>query len=42
MSGNGSGALLHSWCAGTYEGTMFYEHGPKFTVIARFKLHVRR
>lgn len=37
---NGTGKPLRRWCSGTYHGTLFYEHGPKFTVVARFKLHV--
>jgi hypothetical protein len=37
---NGLGKPLPRWCSGTYNGTIFYEHGPKFTVVARFKLHV--
>jgi hypothetical protein len=37
---NGLGKPLRRWCSGTYNGTIFYEHGPKFTVIARFKLVV--
>jgi hypothetical protein len=36
------GFSTRSWCAGTYRGTIFDEHGLKFTVIARFKLRVRR
>jgi hypothetical protein len=39
---DGTGRPFDNWCAGTYEGTIFYEHGPKFTVIARFALRVRR
>jgi hypothetical protein len=39
---NGTGKPLRRWCSGTYKGTIFYEHGPKFTVIARFKLTVAK
>lgn len=38
----GTGSPLRNWCSGTYNGTIFYEHGPKFTVIARFAFHVAR
>jgi hypothetical protein len=38
---NGIGKPLRRWCSGTYNGTIFYERGPKFTVVARFKLRVR-
>jgi hypothetical protein len=37
---NGIGKPLRHWCAGTYNAVISYEHRPKFTVIARFKLHV--
>jgi hypothetical protein len=40
FSDDGNGAPLRRWCSGTYDGTIFYEHGPKFTVVARFRLHV--
>lgn len=36
----GSGARLRRWCSGTYKGRIFYENGPNFTVIARFRLTV--
>jgi hypothetical protein len=39
---NGSGAALRRWCPGTYKGTILHEHYAKFTVIARFGLHVAR
>jgi hypothetical protein len=42
MSDMGSGAPLRRWCSGTYKGTIFYENGPKFTVIARFTLTVAK
>ncbi len=37
---NGTGVALRRWCVGTYQGTILYEKYAKFTVIARFKLHV--
>jgi hypothetical protein len=40
VSNSGLGRPLRSWCAGTYNGAIFDEQGPKFTVVARFKLHV--
>jgi hypothetical protein len=40
VNDNGSGVQLRRWCPGTYKGTILYEHGPKFTVVARFKLGV--
>jgi hypothetical protein len=42
LSDNGNGSLLRRWCPGTYKGTILYENGPKFTVIARFGLAVAR
>jgi hypothetical protein len=41
-SNDGTGRPFRNWCAGTYDGTIFYEQGPRFTVIARFKLKVAR
>jgi hypothetical protein len=41
-SNDGIGRPFRNWCAGTYTGTIFYEHGPKFTVITRFKLTVAK
>ena len=38
----GTGRPFRNSCAGTYEGTIFYEQGLRFTVIARFALHVAR
>jgi len=34
---NGLDKPLRRRCSGTYNAAIFYEHGPKFTVIARFK-----
>jgi hypothetical protein len=42
VSDMGNAAPLRRWCSGTYEGTIFYENGPKFTVIARFRLTVAK
>jgi hypothetical protein len=42
VSDNGLGKPLRQWCSGTYQGTVFYEDVLKFTVVARFKLRVRR
>jgi hypothetical protein len=39
---SGTGKPLRQWCPGVYNGTIFYEHGPKFTVIAHFTLAVTR
>jgi hypothetical protein len=39
---SGTGKPLRQWCPGMYSGTIFYEHGPKFTVVARFTLTVAR
>lgn len=39
---NGPGKPLRRWCSGTYDGAIFDERGPKFTVIARFKLRVAK
>jgi hypothetical protein len=41
-SNDGTGRPVRNWCAGSYTGTIFYEHGPRFTVIARFKLTVAK
>jgi hypothetical protein len=38
----GAGTPLREWCAGTYRGTVLYENVMKFTIIARFKLHVAK
>ena len=37
---SGAGTPLREWCAGTYRGMILYENVMKFTVVARFKLHV--
>jgi hypothetical protein len=39
---SGTGKPLRQWCPGVYNGTILYEHGPKFTVVARFTLAVAR
>jgi hypothetical protein len=39
---SGNGKALRRWCPGAYKGTIFYEHGPKFTIVAGFKLRVQR
>jgi hypothetical protein len=38
----GTGKPLQQWCPGTYNGTIFHERGPKFTVVAQFALAVAR
>jgi hypothetical protein len=42
VSEMGNGAPLRRWCPGTYNGTILYENGPNFTVVARFQLAVAR
>jgi hypothetical protein len=41
-SATATGAPLRRWCPGAYKGTILYENGPKFTVIARFALDLAR